>query len=599
MILFVLAYFGGVLTILSPCILPVLPLVFAHAGRPVFTSIVPLLMGMVLTFAMVATLAAIGGGWVVQANQYGRLGAIILMGVFGLTLLVPELADRLTRPLVALGGRLSQSTGTDISSTRSSVIPSLLLGVATGLLWAPCAGPILGLVLTGAALSGANLQTTVLLVAYASGAATSLAVAILIGGRVFTAMKRSLGVGQWVRRGLGVAVLAAVTVMALRLDTGLLTQISLARTAPLEQALIDQMQRQPSVLIGGDGDAMMADANAMKGAPMMMAAASTAAPHSEGFMPDLSGATLWLNSQPLTAQNLKGKVVLIDFWTYSCINCLRTLPYVRGWAEKYKDQGLVVIGIHTPEFAFERDTDNVRKALADLHIAYPVAMDNDYAIWRAFGNSYWPAHYFVDANGQIRHHHFGEGEYEQSEKIIQQLLAEAGRTGADSPPLSVAATGPEAAPDLSDVQSPETYIGFGRGQNFAASGGVVPDRPHVYTTPASLALNQWSLAGDWTVAEDSAHANTSKDRIAFRFHARDLHLVLGPSPDGRPVRFHVLLDGKDPDASHGADIDDHGNGMITEHRLYQLIRQSQPVADHQFDIEFLDPGVQAFAFTFG
>jgi cytochrome c biogenesis protein CcdA/thiol-disulfide isomerase/thioredoxin len=616
MILFVVSYLGGVLTILSPCILPVLPFVFARADQPFIRSGLPLLLGMAITFAGVATLAAVGGGWAVQANQYGRFAAIVLLAFFGVTLLFPELADRLTRPLVAIGDRLSQSAS-DGARTGSSFAPSFLLGIATGLLWAPCAGPILGLVLTGAALQGANVQTSFLLLAYAAGAATSLALALLIGGRVFGAMKRSLGAGEWIRRGLGVAVLCGVAAIALGLDTGLLTRVSLASTSSVEQALIDKVaqakaadQSPPSmVMMGGSnvmngGPAMMSGSNAMNAGPTMMmkakpaAAAENALPV-EGQAPSLAGAVEWLNSPPLTMEGLRGKVVLVDFWTYSCINCLRAIPYVRAWAEKYKDQGLVVIGVHAPEFAFEKNIDNVRQATKDLKVEYPVAIDNDYAIWRAFNNQYWPAHYFIDAQGRIRHHHFGEGEYDQSEKVIQELLAEAGK-GEVSPDLvSVDAHGAEAAADMNDVKSPETYIGYLRAENFASPGGEIADKRQVYSIGSSLQLNQWALAGDWTVEGERAVLNEANGRIAYRFHARDLHLVLGPSADGKPVRFRVFIDGKAPEGDHGADIDDQGNGVIKEQRLYQLVRQAQPSADRQFEIEFLDPGTEAFAFTFG
>ena len=431
MTLFVLSYLAGVLTILSPCILPVLPFVFARADRPFLKSGLPLLIGMAVTFAIVASLAAVAGGWAVAAYQYGRTIALVLLAVFGLALLFPALSERLTRPLVALGARLSDVADKRAAEGDSTVLTSGLLGVATGLLWAPCAGPVLGLVLTGAALHGANMQTTLLLLAFAAGAATSLALALLIGGRVFEAMKRSLGAGEWVRRGLGVLVLASVAAIALGLDTGLLTRLSTASTATLEQQLIDRLhpeaKPQPTVMTGGPamtGPAMTGGSNVMTGGSgmMMQATQSGDAPPLpiEGTMPPLTGAVEWLNSAPLTREELKGKVVLIDFWTYSCINCLRTIPYVRAWAEKYKDQGLVVIGVHTPEFAFEKDIGNVKGAVVDLKIGYPVAVDNDYAIWRAFNNRYWPAHYFIDAEGRIRHHHFGEGSYDVSERVIQQ-----------------------------------------------------------------------------------------------------------------------------------------------------------------------------------
>jgi cytochrome c biogenesis protein CcdA/thiol-disulfide isomerase/thioredoxin len=620
MLLFALAYLGGVLTIASPCILPVLPFVFARADQPFLRRGLPMLLGMGLTFAVVATLAAVGGGWAVQANEYGRTIAIALLALFGVTLLFPELSDRLTRPLVALGGRLSESADRDESG---SVWPSLLLGIATGLLWAPCAGPVLGLILTGAALQGANVQTTFLLLAYAAGAATSLALALLIGGRVFTAMKRSLGAGEWVRRGLGAAVLVAVVAIFFGLDTGFLTQISLANTASLEQGLVDRIhpasekvavEPSSSVVMPEGGGAMMsanpsmmmsdkAPTVAMNGNPaaMMKAAeapASKALPV-EGSLPSLSGAVEWLNSPPLTAEQLKGKVVLVDFWTYSCINCLRSIPYVRAWADKYKDQGLVVIGVHAPEFAFEKNVGNVKQAVAKLKIDYPVAIDNDYAIWRAFNNEYWPADYFIDANGKIRHHFFGEGDYSESEKVIQQLLAEAGRGNLPVDMVSVSATGAEAASDAADVKSPETYIGFARSENFASPGGAVGDKPHDYATGDLKQLNDWGLSGDWTVGGQSATLNKTDGAIAFRFHARDLHLVLGPSADGKPVRFRVTIDGAKPGESHGADTNADGEGTVTDHRLYQLVRQSGPVVDHTFSIQFLDPDVQAYAFTFG
>jgi thiol-disulfide isomerase/thioredoxin len=371
------------------------------------------------------------------------------------------------------------------------------------------------------------------------------------------------------------------------------------------------MKGGPAMMSGSDAmkggsPAMMSGSDAMKGGPsmaMMMKAkpAATAAEALpvEGQAPSLSGAVEWLNSPPLTIEALRGKVVLVDFWTYSCINCLRAIPYVRAWAEKYKDQGLVVIGVHAPEFAFEKNVENVRQAIKDLKIDYPVAIDNDYAIWRAFNNSYWPAHYFIDAEGRIRHHHFGEGEYDQSEKIIQQLLAEAGKANVAQDVVKVNAQGAQAAADMDDVKSPETYIGYTRAENFASPGGAVDDKRQVYAIAPQLSLNQWALDGDWTIGGERAASNEANARIAYRFHARDLHLVLGPSADGKPVRFRVTIDGNAPGGDHGADTDDQGNGTVSEQRLYQLVRQGKPDADRQFEIEFLDPGAQAFAFTFG
>ncbi len=593
MILFLLAYLGGVLTILSPCILPVLPFVFAGAGRPFLRNGLPMLLGMALTFAAVATLAAVGGGWAVEVNRYGRIAAIVLLAGFGLILLFPALSDRLTRPVVALGNRLSQAAD---QSGKSSIAASLLLGVATGLLWAPCAGPILGLILTGAALQGASLKTSFLLLAYAAGAATSLALALLAGGRIFAAMKRFLGAGEWIRRGLGAAVLAGVVAIAFGFDTGFLTQVSLGNTSALEQGLVDKLrQSNPQASVVMDGPTMM------QGGGMMMAGKPEAEAGKlppEGFMPPLSGAVEWLNSPPLTRDGLKGKVVLIDFWTYSCINCLRSIPYIKAWAEKYKDQGLVVIGVHTPEFAFEKSVANVKTAVADLKIGYPVAIDSNFAIWRAFGNEYWPAHYFIDAEGRIRHHHFGEGEYEESEKIIQALLQEAGEKTVSPGVVSVKASGAEAASEAAAVRSPETYIGYQRAENFVSPGGAVRDKPHSYAE-GSPGLNEWGLLGDWTVKAEHAVLDQKDGSIVFKFHARDLHLVLGPPRDGKTIRFLVKIDGKAPGASHGSDVAPGGEGAVTEQRLYQLVRQSGPITDHTFEIQFLDPGVEAYAFTFG
>jgi cytochrome c biogenesis protein CcdA/thiol-disulfide isomerase/thioredoxin len=587
MLIFLVAYLGGVLTILSPCILPVLPFVFARADRSFARSGLPLLAGMALTFAAFATLAAVGGGWVVKANEYGRWLAVALIVLFGLALLFPSLSDRMTRPFVAIGNRMANASGAGGGSAASSFI----LGCATGLLWAPCAGPILGLVLTGAALQGASVQTSLLLLAYAAGAATSLALALLAGGKIFAAMKRSLGVGEWIRRVLGVAMLCGAAAIVLGLDTGALAQLSVASTTRIEDSLIGALAPGKAARNTPTTDAGLATAAAPGGVPAALPV--------EGNLPALDGAVQWLNSPPLSAQDLRGKVVLVDFWTYSCINCLRALPYVRAWAQKYHDQGLVVIGVHAPEFAFEKNVDNVKKAVHDLGIDYPVAIDNNYAIWKAFNNEYWPAHYFMDAQGRIRYHHFGEGEYDTSERVIQQLLAEAGKHNLPDQLVTASATGVQMAPDMGDVGSPETYIGYARAANFASTEAEIHDTSHVYTPRSFLGLNQWTLEGNWTVAEENARLEQAGGKIQFRFHARDLHLVLGPDAQGHPVRFRVRIDGADPGADHGADISDNGQGEVTSQRLYQLVRQAGPVRDRTFEIEFLDPGAHAYAFTFG
>ncbi|MCJ2877153.1 cytochrome c biogenesis protein DipZ [Rhizobium pusense] len=592
MTLLVVAYLGGVLTILSPCILPILPFVFARAGQPFLRSTLPLLAGMAITFAAVATLAAIGGSWAVNANEYGRLAALSMLALFGIGLMSPKFASFLSRPAVEFGNRLANAAGKP--DAAPTVTGSLLLGIATGLLWAPCAGPILGIVLTGAALKGANLETSLLLSAYAAGAATSLAVAVLIGGRVFAAMKRSLGFSERVRQATGAAVLAGVVAIALGLDTGFLSQISYASTTSFEQHVIDRLDA-----VRGPEQKVEVSEKTAATAPDGDAAAMRPALPVEGTAPSLDGAVEWLNSPPLTREDLRGKVVLIDFWTYSCINCIRTLPYVRAWAEKYRDQGLVVIGVHAPEFAFEKKIDNVRQAVAGFKIEYPVAIDNDYRIWRAFDNSYWPAHYLIDAKGQIRYHHFGEGDYRETEEAIQDLLREAGSTSASATETVTPETkGAEAGADMSHMLSGETYVGYRQARSFASNETMRADASRDYSVTAP-ALNEWGLSGEWTVGAEAATLDAAKGGITYRFSARDLHLVLGPIDSGKPVRFQVTVDGHPPGPDHGADTDANGNGVVTSTRLYQLVRQSGTVTAKTFTIRFLDPGVQAYAFTFG
>ena len=591
MTLLVIAYIGGVLTILSPCILPILPFVFARAGQPFLRSTLPMLAGMAATFALVATLAAVGGSWAIHANDYGRAAAIALVAIFGVSLLSPRVANAAAQPVVSLGNRLLNVSSKPGSA--SEAVRSFALGVATGLLWAPCAGPILGLVLTGAALQGANLETTLLLFAYAAGAATSLSTALLAGGKIFTRMKGSLGASERLRQGLGVAVLAGVAAIALGFDTGLLSRLSYTSTASFEQAILDRLHVKeaagvPSEVVSNDKTIGIAGAAKPFRSDLPV----------EGHAPSLAGAVEWLNSPPLTQEALRGKVVLVDFWTYSCINCIRTLPYVRAWAEKYKDQGLVVVGVHAPEFAFEKKIDNVRKAVGDFGITYPVAIDNDYRIWRAFSNSYWPAHYLIDAKGQVRYHQFGEGEYTETEQAIQDLLHEAGDGRAESAPVAPEAKGAEASPDLGNIRSGEIYLGYRQATNFVSPEKVSTDAPQDYSA-GKPRLNQWGLAGTWTVGGEQATLDRAGGSIAYRFSARDLHLVLGPGAAGKPVRFQVTVDGKAPGADHGADTDAAGNGTVASTRLYQLVRQSAGVEARDFEIRFLDPGVEAYAFTFG
>jgi thiol-disulfide isomerase/thioredoxin len=325
----------------------------------------------------------------------------------------------------------------------------------------------------------------------------------------------------------------------------------------------------------------------------------TAALPVEGHLPGFDGATGWLNSSPLTPAELRGRIVLVDFWTYTCINWLRTLAYVRAWAEEYQDQGLVVIGVHTPEFPFERDVDNVRQAVKDMAVEYPVALDSDYAIWQAFANRFWPAVYIADAEGRIRYHQFGEGGYAECEMVIQRLLGESGRDTVPHDLVSVAPGGFEAQADWASLKSPETYLGYEQARGFASPGDAVLDQTHDYVAPDRLNLNHWALAGDWTMERRASVLDRAGGRILFRFHARDMHLVMGPRPRGASVPFRVLIEGESPGDAHGLDVDEQGRGTVAQQRLYQLLRQPGTITDRTFEITFLAPAVEAYVFTFG
>jgi cytochrome c biogenesis protein CcdA/thiol-disulfide isomerase/thioredoxin len=570
LLLVLIAYLGGALTILSPCILPILPFTFARADQPFRKTGLPLLGGMAITFALLASGAAVGGSWLVRTNQFGRVAALVAFAILGLSLLIPKVAALISQPFVRLGNALTIS-----ASGRSGTASSLLLGVATGLLWAPCAGPILGLILTSAAVQGVTLRTFFLLLSYALGAASSLAVAILAGGGIFRTLKRFLGAERWLRPALGAGILVAVTAVAFGFDRGILTRLSAGRVSSLEQGLLSALH------------------------PTSIPTPSKGDNQDEEDVPSFEGATAWLNSRPLDLGQLHGKVVLVDFWTYSCINCIRNLPYVEAWAKKYGPSGLVVVGVHTPEFAFEKDVDNVKKAIHDLGVTYPVALDNDYDIWSSFDNNYWPAHYLFDASGKLRYKHFGEGKTAESERWIQQLLTEQ-HTPATVPAGTVAVhpNGAQAAADGPDVRSPETYIGYERTKNFASPGGVARDRVEAYVAPVALSLNNWALSGRWIVHNEDAVSTAPGGVIRFKFHARDLHLVLGAA-SRNGIRYRVTIDGHALGSDHGVDTNANGDGIITDKRLYQLVRQTGSITDHDFEIQFFDSGVEAFAFTFG
>ncbi len=330
-----------------------------------------------------------------------------------------------------------------------------------------------------------------------------------------------------------------------------------------------------------------------------MARAAAAQLPVEGELPDLGGANAWLNTEPLTPAGLRGRVVLVEFCTYSCVNWLRTLPYVQAWADRYRDHGLVVIGAHSPEFGFEHDVEKVRAALREMRVDFPIAIDSDFGVWRAFDNAYWPALYFADVDGRIRHHHFGEEDYERSERVIQQLLDDAGRDGVPEDLVSVRPDDVELAADWNTLESPETYVGHARASGFASPGGLVPDRSHLYEQPETLDLNQWSLSGNWTAGEQLTELNQAGGRITHRFHARDVNLVMGARGGEESVGFQVRIDGEPPGEASGLDVDEEGNGTVAEERLYQLVRQPGSDSDRTFEITFLKPGVQAYVFTFG
>ena len=366
-----------------------------------------------------------------------------------------------------------------------------------------------------------------------------------------------------VRRALGVAGIAGFVAFALCSDANVLTRLHIMNTAKAD----------PRGIRSSLSD--------------------------EGAAPDLDGATGWLNSVPLSRKSLRGKIVLVNFWTFTCINSIRPLPYLRNWAAKYNDAGFVVIGVHTPEFSFEHEPVNVENAVRNLNVAFPVAIDSKNRIWESFNNQAWPAQYLVDAKGRIRYHHFGEGDYGEMERVIQELLKENGATGISSDTTPVSGVGIEAAPDWTDVRSPETYIGYRQAENFASPERVHKDSIQAFSAPAKPSLNHWGLSGSWSVNAESAVLQAVPGKIVFRFHSRDLHFVLAPTKDGKPVRFKVTLDGAAPGENRGVDVVPDGSGEIREPRLYQLIRQKGPIVDRTFEIEFLDPGVQALDFTFG
>ncbi len=584
MALYLVAFAAGVLSVLSPCILPVLPFVFARQGQPSRHGSLPLLIGMAMAFAATASLAAAAGAWAVQLSQWGRVLALLGLGVFAASLLFPGLAAWWSRPLVQIGENLAAQ------HPQQRWLHSAMLGLATGLIWSPCAGPVLGLLLSGAALAGPDTATSLLLLSYAAGAGLALWAALRISAGTMARLRAHWLPGERGRRVAGAAMLAAVLAVATGLDSRLLAQsgaLSGLGSNGLESSLLQ---------------AAMPSAQAAELASNIPGAPYTSSLPVESTRPSLDGGTQWLNAAPQSIPALRGKVVLVNFWTYSCVNCLRTLPYVNAWAQKYADRGLVVVGVHAPEFAFEKDRSNVEKALQQLKISYPVVQDNGFRIWRAFNNQYWPALYLVDAQGRVRHHQFGEGSYAATERALNELLREAQAPSAATAPAPNANTVPDTgglgmAADTASLRSPELYLGYDKGGSLRLAGRPAPDKPADYQ-PAALRLNTWTLQGNWTLKPEFVQANNAGGRLALRFEARDANLVLGAAGSG-PLRFRLTIDGQPPGIHHGSDVDAQGYGQVDATRLYQLVRQQGPVKERTVEIEFLDAGAQGYAFTFG
>jgi cytochrome c biogenesis protein CcdA/thiol-disulfide isomerase/thioredoxin len=565
---------AGFLTVLSPCILPILPaLLGASVASPLRHRPFWIVLGLALSFTLFGTMFALFGSFLGLSNELLRRIALLILFFLGLSLIWPRLWERLGSRLGDLGQRLA---GPSAGTGRTG---ALLVGASLGLVWAPCAGPVLGIVITLAAVQKSLGQTLLLMGGYALGAAAPMLLIGYGGQKAFGSFRRLRAWGPAAHRALGVLTIASVVAFSLNLETLLLARLPdrLFAASQLEKRLSAQETRRTPP---GAQVTTLALAQRETDLPVV------------GAMPEFVGVTAWLNSPPLSVERLRGKVVLIDFWTYSCINCIRTLPYVTSWYEKYKDRGFVVVGVHTPEFAFEKDEGNVRRAMQRFGVHYPVALDNDYGTWNAYDNHYWPAHYLVDAQGRIREVHFGEGHYEETERAIQNLLAEANRLQAPMP-----IEGRKADVDFSRIRSPETYIGYARAENFAARERLRADAAAQYSAPAALRLNQWTLTGRWRVESEAARLEGANGAIQFRFQAPALNLVMS----GRGARGHVWLDGRPITAENrGSDVAADGSVTIEESRLYNLVRL--PPGDdgpHLFVLTFERPGATLYAFTFG
>jgi|SRR5579863_510940 len=572
-----LSILAGLLTVLSPCILPILPALLSASvttrlrHRP-FWIVAGLASGFTLfgaTFTLFGSFSGLSGTLLRQA-------AMVILFFFGVSLIWPRLWEKMGNRISALAQRL---TGTSRLVREEGRLGSLLIGGSLGLIWAPCAGPILGIVITLATVQRSFGQTLLLMGGYALGASVPMLLIGYGGQRMSRKIQRFRSWGPIAHKALGSLTIVTVIGLHFHLDTLLLSRL------PGRLFIASQIE---TMFLGEKDAALLPQASAQ-------AASTESAPLPVlGRMPEFSRIAGWINSPALTSAGLRGKVVLVDFWTYSCINCIRTLPYITKWYEKYQDQGLIVVGVHTPEFSFEKEEANVKQATVRHGIRYPVALDNDYGTWNAYDNHYWPAHYLIDAQGRIREEHFGEGDYEETEKVIQTLLAEARLL---HKPLNLEL--PRGSVDLSRIRSFETYIGYGRAHNFSSPKGIIPDAVMTYSAPGTLRLNQWAFTGSWRIGEESALLAAPGGTIQFRFAAPKLNLVM--AGEGRGSEGKVFLDGRSiAQDLRGEDVGRDGRVRVTDSRLYNLVALPPgDEQDHLFELVFDQPHVSLFAFTFG
>ncbi|MFY9270729.1 MAG: cytochrome c biogenesis protein DipZ [Candidatus Manganitrophaceae bacterium] len=584
-ILGILAIIAGVLTVLSPCILPILPplLTAAVSGRQRHRPFW-IVLGLGISFTLFGALFSIFGNILGISNAALRQGALIVLFFFGVSLLWPSLWENIGTRISALA---LQIPGLNRLSSEQTPISSLFLGASLGLVWAPCAGPILGIILTAAAVQSSFVKTVALMSAYSLGAALPMLLIGYGGRRLSEQIVAFRRWGSFLHKILGAATLAAVAALFFNLDTFFLAKLpsTLFITNRIEQRLVGAPPSEPA-------DESTVESNF---GPDIALAANKKSPYPIlGKMPEFARVTTWLNSPPLTAAGLRGKVVLIDFWTYSCINCIRTLPTVTRWHEKYKEQGLVIVGVHTPEFQFEKEIGNIEAAIARHGIKYPVAVDNDYGTWKAYSNQFWPAKYLIDAEGKLRLTHFGEGDEDGFERAIQSILTEAKLLHA--PPTIDPA---EKTVDVFKIRSPETYVGYNRASNFFSNERMTPDTTVNYTPPPSLRLNYWALTGPWKVIDEAAILQAPGGKIQFRFQAPKLNLVMKGTAKGIPAK--ILIDGTPLQANmRGADVGADGKVVIKDARLYHLITlPKEDGEEHLFEMIFEAPAVELYAFTFG